>query len=143
MLFYHISTASLARLNPGLRIFMPAVLNIISNGHKNFKNNQNNVKPSRGVILCIIVARKNIKLGKLQTPQKALHKTSYHVRCFMAFSQMTNVMARIVTQFMIMCPYCIHMCIIGFLTMLQKEVFLFSARKSHFPFFRCQKQGFL
>jgi hypothetical protein len=46
---------------------MPAVLNIISNGYKNLENNPNNVKPSRGVILCVIVARKNIKLGKLQT----------------------------------------------------------------------------
>jgi hypothetical protein len=49
---------------------MPAVFNIISNGHWNFKNNPNNVKPSRGVVLCVIVARKNIILGKLQTSQK-------------------------------------------------------------------------
>jgi hypothetical protein len=49
---------------------MPAVLNIISNGYKNLKNNPNNVKVSRGVILCVIVARKNIKLGKLQISQK-------------------------------------------------------------------------
>jgi hypothetical protein len=53
---------------------MPAILNIISNGYKNFKNNPNNVKPSRGVILCVIVARKNIKLGKLQTSQKTFTK---------------------------------------------------------------------
>jgi hypothetical protein len=46
---------------------MPAVLNIISNRHKNFKNNPNNVKPLYGVILCVIVARKNIKIVKLQT----------------------------------------------------------------------------
>jgi hypothetical protein len=85
MLFYQRSTAFLARLKPGLQIFMPAILNIISNGHKNFKNNPNNMKPSHGVILCVIVARKNIKLGKLQTSQKNLHKMSYHVRCFMAF----------------------------------------------------------
>jgi hypothetical protein len=85
MLFYQRSIASLARLNPGLRIFMLAILNIISNGHKNFKNNPNNVKPLSGVILCVIVARKNIKLGKLKTSQKNLHKMSYDVRCFMAF----------------------------------------------------------
>jgi hypothetical protein len=60
---------------------MPAILNIISNGYKNLKNNPNNMKPSRGVILCVIVARKNIKLGNLQTSQKNLHKMSYHVRC--------------------------------------------------------------
>jgi hypothetical protein len=85
MLFYQRSTTSLARLNPGLRNFMPVVLNIISNRHKNFKNNPTNVKPSCGIILCVIVSRKNIKLRKLQTSQKNLHKMSYHVRCFMAF----------------------------------------------------------
>jgi hypothetical protein len=53
---------------------MPAVLHIISNGYKNLKNNPNNVKPSRGIILCVIVARKNIKLGKLQTLQKNFTK---------------------------------------------------------------------
>jgi hypothetical protein len=53
---------------------MPAVLNIISNRYENLKNNPNNVKPSRGVILCVIVARKNIKLGKLQTSQKTFRK---------------------------------------------------------------------
>jgi hypothetical protein len=60
MLFHQRSTANLARLCPRLRIFMPAVLNIVSSGHKKFKNNPNNVKPSCGVILCVIVARKNI-----------------------------------------------------------------------------------
>jgi hypothetical protein len=49
---------------------MPAVLNIILNGYKNLKNNPNNVKPLCAVILCVIFARKNIKLGKLQTSQK-------------------------------------------------------------------------
>jgi hypothetical protein len=49
---------------------MPAILKIISNGYKNLKNNPNNVKPLRGVILCVIVARENIKLRKLQTSQK-------------------------------------------------------------------------
>jgi hypothetical protein len=74
MLFYQRSTASLARLNPELRIFMPIILNIISNGHKNLKNNPNNVKPLCGVILYIIVSRKNMKLGKLQTSQKTFTK---------------------------------------------------------------------
>ena len=67
MLFHQRSTSSSARLSPGLRSFMPAILNIVGNGHKKFKNNPNNVKPSRGVILCAIVARKNIELEKLQT----------------------------------------------------------------------------
>jgi hypothetical protein len=49
---------------------MPVILKIISNGYKNLKNNPNNIKPSCGVILCVIGAKKNIKLGKLQTSQK-------------------------------------------------------------------------
>jgi hypothetical protein len=51
---------------------MPTILNIISNGYKNLRNNPNNMKHLRGV--CVIVARKNIKLGKLQTPQKTFTK---------------------------------------------------------------------
>jgi hypothetical protein len=85
MLFNQRSTASLARLGPGLRRFMPTVLNIISNGHKNFKNNPNNMKPSRGVILCVIVARKKLNLENCKYHKKNLHKMSYHVQCFMAF----------------------------------------------------------
>jgi hypothetical protein len=58
---------------------MPTVLNIISNMYENLKYNPKNVKPSRRVILCVIVVRKNIKLGKLHTSQQNLHKMSYHV----------------------------------------------------------------
>ena len=64
MLFHQRSTTSLARLSPGIRIFMPTVLNIVSNGHKKFKNDPNNVKPSRGVILCVIVAMKIANITK-------------------------------------------------------------------------------
>jgi hypothetical protein len=49
---------------------MPFILNIISNRHNNFKNNPNNVKPLRGVILCVIVSKENIKLENLKTSQK-------------------------------------------------------------------------
>ena len=65
MLFHQRSTSSSARLSPWLRSFMPAILNIVWNGYKKFKNDPNNVKPSRGVILCDTVAWKNTKLGIL------------------------------------------------------------------------------
>jgi hypothetical protein len=60
---------------------MPAILKIISNGYKNLKNNPKTVKPSRGVILCVIIARKNIKLRKLQISQK---KPSQNMKGFAA-----------------------------------------------------------
>ena len=63
MLFHQRSTASLARLSPGLGIIILAVFNMVSNGHKKFKNHPKNMKPSRGVILCVIFASKNTKLG--------------------------------------------------------------------------------
>src|SRR3954464_14562599 len=47
---------------------------------------------------------------------------------------MTNVMDRIKAYFVIMWPYCAYMCIMGWQTMLQEEVFLFIAPKRHFPF---------
>ena len=62
MIFHQRSTASLKRLGPELRIFMPVVLIIIETGIRNSKNDRNNVKPSRGVILCHIVTIKILKL---------------------------------------------------------------------------------
>ena len=53
--------------------------------HKKFKNDPNDVKPSLGVILCDIFARKNTKLGILPIYQKKLHEMTFHVRGFMAF----------------------------------------------------------
>ena len=84
MIFHQRSTASLARLGPEPRIFMPAVLIIIETDIRN-KNGLNNVKPSRGVILCDIFTIKNIKLGIFQISSKNLLIMGYHVRCFMAF----------------------------------------------------------
>src|SRR3954471_15518311 len=43
------------------------------------------MKPSRGVILCDIVRRKNIKLDILIMSQKNLHKMTYLIRGFLAF----------------------------------------------------------
>jgi hypothetical protein len=56
--------------------------------------------------------------------------------------QMSNVMARIEVKFVIMCPYCAHMCILGLLTMLQKEVSLFIARKNIFHFLDAKNKFF-
>ena len=53
--------------------------------HKKFKNDPNDVKPSRGVIFCDIFARKNTKLGILPIYQKNFTKMTFHVRGFMAF----------------------------------------------------------
>ncbi len=53
--------------------------------YKKLKNDRNNAKPSRGVILCDIVRRKNIKLGILIMSQKHLHKMIYLIRGFPAF----------------------------------------------------------
>ena len=45
------------------------------------------MKPSRGVILCVIVARKNIKLGELQTSQKILHNMSSRYRIIIHYDR--------------------------------------------------------
>src|SRR3954469_17276291 len=47
----------------------------------------NNVNPSRDVILCDMVARKNTRLGILIMSRKNLPKMTYHVRGFMAFDR--------------------------------------------------------
>ena len=77
MIFHQRSTASLARLGPELRIFMPAVLTIIETCIRNLKklkNDRNNVKPSYGVILCDIFTIKNIKLVIFQISPKTFSK---------------------------------------------------------------------
>ena len=100
MIFHQRSIASLARLGPELRIFMPAVLTIIETGiinSKKFKNDRNNVKPSRGVILCHIVTIKNFKLGLLQIFPKKFSKWAIMFDVSWLSGQTTNVMARIAT----------------------------------------------
>ena len=54
--------------------------------------------------------------------------------------QTTNVIDRITAQFVIMCPYCAHMCILRCLTMLQEEVFFSSHEKAIF-YFRGAENG--
>ena len=49
-------------------------------------------------------------------------------------SQMINLMATFMAQFVQMISYCAQGCILEFQTMLPKGVFIFFARKTHFPF---------
>jgi hypothetical protein len=70
---------------------MPAILNIISNGHKNFKNNPTNVKPSRGVILCVIVAKNILNLENCKHHKKAFTKRAIMFDVSWLLGQMTNI----------------------------------------------------
>ena len=58
-------------------------------------------------------------------------------------SQVINLMARFMAQFVQMISYCARGCILEFQIMLPKDVFIFFARKIHFPFSECPKCGFL
>jgi hypothetical protein len=68
------------------------------------------------------------------------HRKKTFTKCAIMFDvswllgQMNNVMPRIAAYFVIMCPYCAHMCILGLLTMLQKEVSFSSHKKAIFHF---------
>jgi hypothetical protein len=53
---------------------MPIVLVTFLNVHNKFKKNQKNKNPSRCVMLCDLVSRKNNKLGILETFWKSVHK---------------------------------------------------------------------
>src|SRR3954470_2346766 len=109
-------------------------IQIIQNGHNKFKKNPNNENPSRGVIFCYIVERKNTRLGILIMFRKNLHKMTYHVRGFMAFGPNDRCY---VLDHGIVCDVVPILCMcvdIVWRTMLQEEVFLFVARKSPFPF---------
>jgi hypothetical protein len=92
MLFHQRSSASLASLSPGQRIFMPTVLNIVWNGHKKFKNDPNNVKPSRAVILYVIIARKILKLENCEYHKKSFTKWAIMFEVSWYLGQTTNGM---------------------------------------------------
>jgi hypothetical protein len=64
----------LAGFDPDLGAVTPTVLAAFWNGHKKFKNNQNNTNPSRCVMLCDLVSRKNNKIRILQLLWKSVHK---------------------------------------------------------------------
>ena len=57
-------------------------------------------------------------------------------------SQMINLMATCMSQFVQMISYWAQGCILEWQTMLPKEVVTFFGRKNHFPFFECPKGGF-
>jgi hypothetical protein len=64
----------LVGFDPDLGVVTPTVLAAFWNGHKKFKNNQNNSNPSRCVMLCELVSRNINKLGILQLFWKSVHK---------------------------------------------------------------------
>jgi hypothetical protein len=72
-LFYQRSINIFARFYPDLGAVTPADLAAFWNRHKKFKKNQKNIKPLLSFMLCDLVARKNNKLGILQTFWKSVH----------------------------------------------------------------------
>ena len=142
MLFYHRSSEILARLGPELRIFMPAVLRTGQKRlkrHKKFKNDPNDVNPSRGVILCDIFARKIPNLEYYQYIKKPFTKMTFHFRGFMAFRSNDKCYGynrRIVCDNVpILCTH-VHP---GMTINVEVEVLLFVAPKMYFLFSECQK----
>jgi hypothetical protein len=73
-LFNQRSINSFTRFYPVIGAVTLTDLAAFWNRHNKFKNNQNNTNPSRCVILCDLVARKNNKLWILPTFRKSVHK---------------------------------------------------------------------
>src|SRR3954466_10311253 len=113
----------------------------IQNGCKKFKKNPNNESPSRGVILCDIVERKNTRLGILIMSRKNLHNMTYHVRGFMAFGPNDRCY---VLNHDIVCDampiLCMHVDI-GMENNVSAGSFPFRCTEKPFSIFRAQKTG--
>jgi hypothetical protein len=75
----------LARFYPVIGTVTPVVLATFWNRHKKFKKHQKNTNPSRGIILCDLVARKNNKLWILPTFWKSVHKKELSCMKFHGF----------------------------------------------------------
>ena len=110
-------------------------------GHNKFKKNPNNENPSRGVILCYIVERKNTRLGILIMFRKNLHKMTYHVRGFMAFGPNDRCY---VLNHGIVCDVVPILCMcvdIGMENNVAGGSFPFCRTEKPFSIFRAQKTG--
>jgi hypothetical protein len=122
---------------------MPAVLDAFWNRHKKFKKNQKNIKPSRCVLLCDLVSRKNNKLGILQTVWKSVHKNSYLIRSFISFQARWISFGHnhgiVYSNDPVLCT-CVHL---GMVNKVALGSFNFLRTKNSFFIFLMLKMGFL
>jgi hypothetical protein len=133
----------LAGFDPDLGAVTPTVLAAFWNGHKKFKNNQNNTNPSRCVMLCDLVSRKNNKLGILQLLWKSVHKKELSHTKFHGFQAKWDSYGHnqgiVCSNNPIMCT-CVH---IGMTNNVDSGSFNFRCTKNSFFIFLMQKWVFL
>jgi hypothetical protein len=132
----------LAGFDPDLGAVTPTVLAAFWNGHKKFKNNQNNTNSSRCVMLCDLVSRKNNKLGILQLLWKSVHKKELSRTKFHGFQAKWDSYGHnysiVCSNNPIMCT-CVHL---GMTNNVDLGSFNFRCTKNSFFIFLVQKMGF-
>jgi hypothetical protein len=133
----------LVGFDPDLGAVTPTVLAAFWNGHKKFKNNQNNTNPSRCVMLCDLVSRKNNKLGILQLLWKSVHKKELSHTKFHGFQAKWDSYGHnhgiVCSNNPILCK-CVHL---GMSNIVHFGCFPFLGIKSSFFIFLAQKMAFL
>jgi hypothetical protein len=132
----------LAGFDPDLGAVTLTVLAAFWNRHKKFKNNQNNTNPSRCVMLCDLVSRKNNTLRILQILWKSVHKTELSRTKFHGFQAKWDSYGRnhgiVCSNDPILCT-CVHL---GMTNNIDLGSFNFLCIKSSFFIFLVQKMGF-
>jgi hypothetical protein len=132
----------LAGFDPDLGAVTPTVLAAFWNGHKKFKNNQNNTNPSRCVMLCDLVSRKNNNLGILQLLWKSVNKKELSRTKFHGFQAKWDSYGHnhgiVCSNNPIICT-CVH---IGMTNNVYLGSFNFRCTKNSFFIFLVQNMGF-
>jgi hypothetical protein len=132
----------LVGFDPDLGAVTPIVLAAFWNGYKKYKNNQNNTNPSRYVMLCDLVSRKNNKLGVLQLLWKSVHKKALSRTKFHGFQAKWDSYGHnhgiVCSNNPILCT-CVHL---GITNNVDLGSFNFHCTKNSFFIFLMQKMGF-
>ena len=130
------------RLNHQVQTVMTTNSTRFSNEHKKFKKNQNNAKPSRTVIICDIVTRKNLNLQYESFIEKVFSESWYHERTFIAFKPHGAMFWTLSWHSLSKCAQIWHMCSLWDGKQCCQTNFSTCLKKNHFSFFECLKHRF-
>src|SRR4051812_12281813 len=111
------------------------------NGHKKFKKGSNNVNPSRGVILCDIVARKKYETWYTDYVSKKPSQNDLSCSRFHGFRSKRRMLCVESRHSLFYGAHIVHACVYWDVEQCCGRKFSFSSLEKPFSIFRAQKDG--
>ena len=121
---------------------MPAVLTFFLNRHRKFQKIQNDVRPSRGVIIYVLVSTKNNKLGIRQLYWKGVHRNELSSTKILGFRSKWRVLWPHPWHSLFKCAHIIHKHASWKHEQCWRRNFSFSLHKKTIVHFPSVKNGF-